>query len=516
MSDLIDDPRIGLNDPEFSVTEISGAIKRVIEGEFSNVRIRAEVGRVSFPRSGHIYLDLKDDKSVLSAVTWKGVASRLSVPPEEGMEVVASGRITTFGGQSKYQLVIDDIKPAGVGALMAMLEKRKALLAAEGLFDPSRKRPLPYLPEVIGVVTSPSGAVIRDILHRLRDRFPRRVLVWPVAVQGEKCAGEVSRAIAGFNAMTPGGALPRPDVLIVARGGGSLEDLWGFNEESVARAAAASAIPLISAVGHETDTTLIDFVSDKRAPTPTAAAELAVPVRHEILAWVDQQGARLTHALSQSLAQRTQRVQDISRAMPRVEALLDTPRQRLDLWGDRLPAALRHLVQRRKTVLVELVGTLRPSYLRTRIDTESKRFVALAPRLGPALSRGVLQDRNRYENVSTRLRSDILERDIAQKGKGFSDLSRRFIQVASNAVATQSEKLEALDRLRETLGYKETLRRGYAVVRDGDKVVTNKSDASSAASLEIEFKDGRVSLNRGVGQAKAKKQNPTDDQGSLF
>ena len=199
MSDLIDDPRMGVNDPEFSVTEISGAIKRVVEGEFSNVRIRGEVGRVSFPRSGHVYLDLKDDKSVLSAVIWKGVASRLSVPPEEGMEVVASGRITTFGGQSKYQLVIDDIKPAGVGALMAMLEKRKAALAAEGLFDASQKRPLPYLPEVIGVVTSPSGAVIRDILHRLRDRFPRRVLVWPVAVQGEKCAGEVSRAIAGFN-----------------------------------------------------------------------------------------------------------------------------------------------------------------------------------------------------------------------------------------------------------------------------------------------------------------------------
>ena len=221
---------------------------------------------------------------------------------------------------------------------MAMLEKRKAALAAEGLFDASRKRPLPYLPEVIGVVTSPSGAVIRDILHRLRDRFPRRVLVWPVAVQGDKCAAEVARAIQGFNEMTPGGALPRPDVLIVARGGGSLEDLWGFNEEVVARAAAASDIPLISAVGHETDTTLIDFVSDKRAPTPTAAAELAVPVRHEILAWVDQQGARLSHALSQSLGQRSQRVRDLSRAMPRVEALLDSPRQRLDVWGDRLPA----------------------------------------------------------------------------------------------------------------------------------------------------------------------------------
>ena len=284
MSDLLDDAPEGLNAPEFSVSEISGAIKRVIEGEFGHVRIRGEVGRVSRPRSGHIYLDLKDDRAVISGVVWKGVAARLTTLPEEGMEVVATGRVTTFAGQSKYQMVIDDIKPAGVGALMAMLEKRKALLEAEGLFAADRKKKLPYLPEIIGVVTSPSGAVIRDILHRLRDRFPRKVLIWPVAVQGAKCAPEVARAIAGFNALSPGGALPRPDLLIVARGGGSIEDLWGFNEEVVARAAAASEIPLISAVGHETDTTLIDHVADRRAPTPSAAAEMAVPVRLELLA----------------------------------------------------------------------------------------------------------------------------------------------------------------------------------------------------------------------------------------
>ena len=292
MSDLIDDPIPGENAPEFSVSELSGAIKRMIEGEFAHVRIKGEVGRVSRPRSGHIYLDLKDDRAVIAGVIWKGVASRLATQPEEGLEVVATGRLTTFPGQSKYQIVIEDIKPAGVGALMAMLEKRKAQLQAEGLFDTSRKIPIPYLPEIIGVVTSPSGAVIRDILHRLRDRFPRKVLLWPVAVQGEKCASEVANAIRGFNALTPGGALPRPDLLIVARGGGSLEDLWGFNEEAVARAAAESDIPLISAVGHETDTTLIDFVSDQRAPTPTAAAELAVPVRLELLSWLDQQDAR--------------------------------------------------------------------------------------------------------------------------------------------------------------------------------------------------------------------------------
>jgi len=310
--------------------------------------------------------------------------------------------------------------------------------------------------------------------------------------------------------------LTRPDVLIVARGGGSLEDLWGFNEEVVARAAAASDIPLISAVGHETDTTLIDFVSDKRAPTPTAAAELAVPVRHEILAWVDQQGARLTHALSQSLGQRSQRVRDLSRAMPRVEALLDSPRQRLDFWGDRLPAALRHLVQRRKTFLVERVGTLRPSLLRTRIESEARRLGSLGPRLAPALSRGVGQDRNRFETLNTRLRVDVLERDIQQKKRAFSDVSRRFSQIATSEVAAWRERLDALDRLRETLGYKETLRRGYAVVRDGDQVITTKSDASKAAHLEIEFKDGRMSLTRGATAAKAKKSPSSDDQGTLF
>ena len=243
--DLFDDTpddAAGDNAPEFSVSEISGAVKKAIEGGFSHVRVRGEVGRVSRPASGHIYMDLKDDRSVLSAIIWKGRASALATRPEEGMEVIATGKLTTFPGQSKYQMIIEDVVPAGAGALMAMLEKRKAQLASEGLFAPDRKQELPYLPQVIGVVTSPSGAVIRDILHRLRDRFPRKVLVWPVAVQGQKCAPEVANAIRGFNAMTPGGALPRPDLIIVARGGGSLEDLWGFNEEIVARAAAASDI----------------------------------------------------------------------------------------------------------------------------------------------------------------------------------------------------------------------------------------------------------------------------------
>lgn len=501
MSDLIDDPIVGENSPEFSVTELSGAIKRVIEGEFSHVRIRAEVGRVSLPRSGHVYLDLKDDKSVIAAVMWKGVAARLSVMPEEGMEVVATGRITTFGGQSKYQIVLEDIKPAGVGALMAMLDKRKKMLAAEGLFDVARKRPLPYLPEVIGVITSPSGAVIRDILHRLRDRFPRKVLIWPVVVQGDKCAGEVARAIDGFNAFTPGGALPRPDLLIVARGGGSLEDLWGFNEEIVARAAAMSDIPLISAVGHETDTTLIDFVSDKRAPTPTAAAELAVPVRLELLSWVDAQSARMSHALTTSIGNRGQRLRDISRALPRSDTLLDGPRQRLDAVSDRLPAALIRGVQTRHVRLSQIAGPLRISLLRRLVDGDRRKLSATSARL----------------NLST------LDRDIRQKHESFQSLSKRFTDVANRQNADRRAKMDGLNRLRETLGYKATLGRGYAVVRGENGVLTTKKAAAKAGGLEIEFADGRLVVGEGTGAKPARKPakptkapNDPSDQGSLF
>ena len=516
--DLIDDPSEGQNAPEFSVTELSGAIKRVIEGEFGHVRIRGEVGRVSLPRSGHIYLDLKDDKFVIAGVIWKGVAARLQTQPEEGMEVVATGRVTTFGGQSKYQIVIEDIKPAGMGALMAMLEKRKQMLAGEGLFDPARKRPLPYLPEIIGVITSPSGAVIRDILHRLRDRFPRKVLIWPVAVQGTKCAPEVVRAIEGFNGFSRGGALPRPDLLIVARGGGSIEDLWGFNEEAVARAAAASDIPLISAVGHETDTTLIDFVSDRRAPTPTAAAELAVPVRLELLSWVGEQETRMTRSLGNMVTQRGQRLRDLGRALPRADTLLDGPRQRLDVLGDRLPAALIRNVQVRRVHLSERAGSLRPGTVRRGVDNERRRMDALASRLAPALLRSVTVQRTAFRARADRMQLRSLTVDVTRKREALTALSRRFAETAQRQVSTWYQRLEATDRLRETLGYKATLARGYAVVRDGDTLITTQKAAALAGALEIEFSDGRYSVD---GTARAKpapkpvKPDPKD-QGSLF
>ncbi|NSX56475.1 exodeoxyribonuclease VII large subunit [Parasulfitobacter algicola] len=511
--DLIDDPSPGQNAPEFTVTEISGAVKRTIEGEFGHVRVKGEIGRVSRPRSGHVYLDLKDDRSVLSGVIWKGVASRLATQPEEGLEVVATGKLTTFGGQSKYQMVIEDIAPAGVGALMAMLEKRKKTLEAEGLFSPDRKKRLPYLPEVIGVVTSPSGAVIRDILHRLRDRFPRKVLIWPVAVQGAKCAPEVTAAINGFNALTPGGPVPRPDLLIVARGGGSIEDLWGFNEEIVARAVAASDIPLISAVGHETDTTLIDFVSDQRAPTPTAAAELAVPVRLELLSWVDDQDARLTRALTSTLGQRQQRLRDVARALPRPEALLSNARQRLDYMDDRLPAALRAAAQFKKLKLADVSGGLKPAVLIRSIREESRKLDERSARLAPGLSRSMRDKRQKLEQTARGLRMQLLQDDLKRKSDGFSQMAKRLSDAAKRQHSTRISMLESLDRLHETLGYKATLKRGYAVVYGDGEVVTTKTAAGQATHLEIEFTDGRLTL--GAKSRKTKTQK-APEQGSLF
>lgn len=494
--DLFDDgpedvPAQG-NSPEYTVGELSGAIKKVIENEFGHVRLRAEVGRVSLPRSGHVYLDLKDDKAVMAGIIWKGVASRLTTMPEEGMEVIATGRITTFPGQSKYQIIIEDIQPAGMGALMAVLEKRKAALSAEGLFDPAHKQALPYLPEIIGVVTSPSGAVIRDILHRLRDRFPRKVLIWPVAVQGAKCAPEVANAIAGFNRLTPGGALPRPDLIIVARGGGSVEDLWGFNEEAVVRAAAASEIPLISAVGHETDTTLIDYASDKRAPTPTAAAELAVPVRMELLGWLDQQHARLSRALIHGITSRGQRLRDVSRALPRAEALLDGPRQRLDRAGDRLARAstltdaprlqleraatrldpaLMAGIQKRKTRLADVGGGLRPAALRARVSENRRRLDGFAARLHPAITRERALQHARFQRATQQL-SDTSNRQLTQ----------------------WRAQIDTAERLRRTLGYEATLERGFAVVRSGGSLITSTITAKTESELEIQFADGKIKV----------------------
>ncbi|WP_299705166.1 exodeoxyribonuclease VII large subunit [uncultured Tateyamaria sp.] len=513
--DLLDDPVPGSNTPEFSVSEIAGKVRKLIEGELGWVRIKGEVGRVVLARSGHLYFDLKDDRNVLSCMTWKGQVSGLGTMPEEGMEVVAEGRMTASGFQSKFSLNAERIAIAGQGALMALLEKRKKALAAEGLFDDARKRPLPYLPEVIGVVTSLQGAVIRDILHRLRDRFPRKVLIWPVAVQGANCAPEVARAIAGFNALTPGGGMPRPDLLIVARGGGSVEDLWGFNEEAVARAAATSDIPLISAVGHETDTTLIDFVSDRRAPTPTAAAEMAVPVRHELLAWVEQAGARMTGAVSGGMQRRQQRLRDLARALPRADALVEGPRQRLDVTGGQLGPALIAGVQRRKVRLSEVSGSLRPATLRRSLEAERRRLDALSVRLEPALARVAAAKRERLEARTARLTPTRIGQDAARKSERLRDATARMQAAGQRQLEGLHRKLAAMDRLRETLSYKATLARGYAVVRGEGQILTSRAAAEQASGLEIEFADGRMKLGGGKSTAQKSATKPPE-QGSLF
>ncbi|WP_439140661.1 exodeoxyribonuclease VII large subunit [Planktotalea sp.] len=516
MSDLLDDPREGANEPEFTVSEISSAVKRTIEGTFDHVRIRGEVGRVVHARSGHLYFDIKDDRSVLGCTAWKGQVARLTVMPEEGMEIIATGRLTTFPGQSKYQMNVQDVAVAGEGALMAMLDKRKKKLAAEGLFDLDRKQEIPFLPEVIGVVTSPTGAVIRDILHRLRDRFPRKVLIWPVAVQGERCAPEVSRAIEGFNAFTLGGALPRPDLIIVARGGGSIEDLWGFNEESVARAAAASQIPLISAVGHETDTTLIDFASDHRAPTPTAAAERAVPVRAELLARSEETESRRINAMRAALNYRGEKLRDLSRALPRKDALLGQSQQRLDLASARLPSALTARVNLCRSSLSHASGALRPSLLARSLQGHKIRLDDRAERLLPLLQRRTRTAVDDLAKTATRFENITLSPQIERRKSDLAALLARFSHAGKVQQMQQRNKLEALDRLRLTLGYKATLERGYAVVRAPDgSVITRQKEAKNHALFAIEFADGTLDLGA-KRSVKEQKSSNSSEQGSLF
>jgi len=519
MSDLFEDPASetgqigGQNAPAFTVSELAGAVKRVIEGEFGLVRVRGEVSRVSRPASGHLYFDLKDDRASIAAIIWKGQASKLKIRPEEGIEVVVTGRMTTFPGQSKYQLIIEDVAPAGMGALMLMLEKRRAALAAEGLFDEGRKQPIPYLPGVIGVVTSPSGAVIRDILHRLRDRFPSRVVIWPVAVQGEKCASEVAATIRGFNALLPGGPVPRPDLIIVARGGGSIEDLWGFNEEVVVRAAAESRIPLISAVGHETDTTLLDHAADRRAPTPTAAAEMAVPVRIDLLAWATESQARLVRAVAQATVQRRQRLRDLARALPRPETLLTGPRQRFDQWSDRLPAALRTAATRKRAAFSGLAALVRADLLTRFIAREQQRLAERFARALPALERSYSLRSRDIQRLAARLQPDMLTRDQDQRHRNLDRLSQRFSAATAAQIALWRARLDATERLRQTLGYQQTLKRGYAVVRGDGHVMQSRAEAEAASALELEFHDGRLPLSP---RGPRKGTRPAPDQGSLF
>src|SRR5882672_6197344 len=385
-----------LNAPEFTVSELSSDLKRTVEDAYGHVRVRGEIsGFRGAHSSGHCYFALKDESAKIEAVIWKGVHSRMRFKPQEGLEVIATGKLTTYPGSSKYQIVIEAIEPAGIGALMALMEERKRKLAAEGLFDEARKQLLPWLPEVIGVVTSPTGAVIRDILHRLQDRFPRHVLVWLVRVQGEGSAEQIAAAIRGFNALPEGGCIARPDVLIVARGGGSLEDLWSFNEEIVVRAAAESMIPLISAVGHETDITLIDFAADKRCPTPTAAAEMAVPVRSELLAQIDSLARRQRSCWARGLDARRTELRAAARALPAADELLAIPRQKLDSLSERLPRALKANAEIHHKQYLRCASRLSPPLLRSRVQRSRDRLANTGGRLDAAMRANILGHRQR-------------------------------------------------------------------------------------------------------------------------
>jgi exodeoxyribonuclease VII large subunit len=475
MDDLLSAAPPRTNIVEYTVSELSLALKRSIEDGFGYVRVRGEVSGFKRHSSGHCYLALKDADAVLDAVCWRTTAIRLPVKPEDGMEVVCTGRLTTFPGRSKYQLVIDTIELAGVGALLKLLEERRQRLAAEGLFAAERKRALPFLPEVIGVVTSPTGAVIRDILHRLTDRFPRRVLIWPVAVQGEGAAAQVAAAIAGFNRLPELGPVPRPDLIIVARGGGSLEDLMAFNEEIVVRAAAASRIPLISAVGHETDTTLIDHASDRRAPTPTAAAEIAVPVRLDLLAELAGKSSRLSGGLARLLAERRLHLAGLARGLPLPQDIIGAAGQRLDDRAERLRlAAERHLRAARHRLDLAAVR-LRPEVLSADLARAGARLSDVETRLCAAMARSVDARRDALDNFAGRL-------------------------------ATHSERHESL------------LARGYVVVRDGDaKVVTEAAAVRPGVALDLEFYDGKVGAIAGRTPRRPVRRAPLrPEQGSLF
>ncbi|MGH7054098.1 MAG: exodeoxyribonuclease VII large subunit [Stellaceae bacterium] len=473
------------NLPEYSVSELSAALKRSIEENFGHVRVKGEVSGWKRHGSGHCYFALKDAEAVLDAVCWRGTALRLAIQPEDGMEVVCIGRLSTYPGRSKYQLVVEAIELAGIGALLKLLEERRHRLAAEGLFALERKKDIPFLPAVIGVVTSPSGAVIRDILHRLSDRFPRRVLLWPVAVQGEGAAAQIAAAIEGFNRIAPGipadSGVPRPDLIIVARGGGSLEDLMPFNEEIVVRAAAASAIPLISAVGHETDTTLIDHAADRRAPTPTAAAELAVPVRLDLIATTESLKGRLSAGLARLLSERRLHLSGLARGLPDPQDLIGTAAQRLDDRTERLHVALRHRLALIRERLVHIAARLRPSAASAEIGRARALAAEAGRRLDQAILRGIENRRGALDNFAGRLQS-------------------------------HSERHESL------------LARGYVVVRDeAQRIVTAAAAVSPGAALALEFHDGRIGVTaegapRLPVRKRAARRQPADSpaQGSLF
>jgi exodeoxyribonuclease VII large subunit len=486
--------RQGGNIAEFTVSELSNAIKRTLEGSYGWVRLRGEIsGFRGVHGSGHCYFTLKDDKARIDAVIWRTTLPGLSIRPAEGLEVVAIGRITTYPGKSTYQIVIDALEPAGIGALMALLEERRRKLAAEGLFDAQRKRTLPFLPRVIGIVTSPSGAVIRDMLHGFTERFPVRVLIWPVRVQGPSSAAEIAAAIRGFNGLAPNRRLPRPDVLIVARGGGSLEDLWGFNEEIVVRAAAESQIPLISAVGHETDTTLIDLAADARAPTPTKAAEWAVPRYLELNQQTGNLARRLGLGARRVLEHLRTRLRAARRGLPRRQDLLALPRQRFDGVEARLARALLANTRAHAMLLTRAASRLRLRLLETRLARARDRLDALGRRTLSGLARATAPKRARLERVAGRLSPSPLLVRLGRGGERLEVLKGRLARATRASLEARRHQLAGSAKLLGSLSYHGALKRGFALLRDdGGRNIRSVSAVSPGQHLDIELGDGHL------------------------
>ncbi len=478
-------PSSGHNTPEMSVSDISNALKKTVEQTFSHVRVRGELSKVTLAKSGHLYTSLKDENAVLDAICWRGTVARLSVKAEEGLEVICTGRLTTYPGRSNYQLIIESMELAGEGALLKMLEDRKKKLAAEGLFDPARKKPLPFLPTRIGIVTSPTGAVIRDILHRINDRFPVPVYLWPVMVQGQGAAQQVAAAIRGFNDLPAG--FDTPDLLIVARGGGSLEDLMPFNEESVVRAIAESRIPVISAIGHETDVTLADFAADMRAPTPTGAAEMAVPVRRDWLFTVGEYGLRMGRRLDVLVGRRHDRIGELSTSLSRFPRSLDMRQQRYDYAASNLSAAFAAYIQRKDTSVTRVAG---------RLLSPAAMVHKAAARLQAASLDHAFRDSLRGRMIGLKglsgglKRPDAIIRNKARElGKSYENFMRRKDYLFDPKIKT----LHSYERILETLSFKNVLKRGYSVVRGAEgTLITSSAAAQRQNRLHIEFADGQA------------------------
>lgn len=511
------------NAAQYTVSELAQAVRRTVEDEFGYVRVRGEIsGFRGQHSSGHAYFALKDENATIEAVVWKSAWPRLLFKPEEGLEVVATGRLTTFPKSSKYQLIIEQLQPAGTGALMALLEERRRKLAAEGLFAKERKRPLPYLPAVIGVVTSPTGAVIRDILHRLNDRFPRHVLLWPVRVQGETCAAEVANAISGFNRLPENGPIPRPDLLIVARGGGSIEDLWGFNEEVVVRAVVASRIPVISAVGHETDTTLIDHAADHRAPTPTAAAEAAVPVRAELIAYVDDHGQRARHSVRRRLGNDRDRVRAAAASLPRPLDILAHAGQRLDLAASSLVAALRDAA-RTKAIAFHRIGPRLASRLLRRQAAElALQLRQIGARGESAARRTAERARARFNEAVAGLSPASLNAEIRAARMRLLPRSERLMPAMTRSLAERRQRLQTLGQLLESYSYERVLDRGFAVVLDdAGEIVRAPRQVRPGEPLTVRLAEGDLGVSVSGAPARRRRlrkgrADPGDGQASLF